>query len=72
MRIAASASIRTLYPGLESIPPIGGAYMDLTLILDSEWDDIYLAQDRQLRYVVVSSRASIERLLKNVGFLEND
>lgn len=67
MRVAASEYIRRRYPHLKPIPKIGGEYMDLTLIWHEEWDDLYLAQDRQLRYVVVASEQVVARLLHNVN-----
>lgn len=72
MKVAASPKIRLRYPHLRQIPGIGGEYMDLTLVWHSEWDDLYLAQDRQLRYVVVSSDQAVDVILTNVGAKSKD
>lgn len=62
MRIAASPSILARHPGLLPIPDEPG-YVDISIILDSEWKESYTHRFRQLRFVVVHTLEDADEVL---------
>lgn len=66
MKIAASETVRTIWPSLAPLPS-GSTPVDVSIILSTDWHPSYSERRRTLRYVIVSTLEEVEVLLKELG-----
>jgi hypothetical protein len=67
MKIAATESLRRLYPSLLLPIPVEPGIVDLTIVVRHEWKEDYWFRVRQLRYIIVDSVEAGVKLLQEMG-----